>query len=128
MATMLKIYIYWHKCYFGHGDKQTNNRVNLVQVCSLNIEQSRLLQNYLNNYSYLWNRETSYKIPPQKGGIELSPQQLRSKAGPRKNLLLHNDRDDKIDLRHSLTFRYQGNLRFYHLPADKSLLMCLLSV
>ena len=39
---MLKIYIYWHKCYFGHGDN--DNRVNLVQVCSLNIEQSRLLQ------------------------------------------------------------------------------------
>ena len=33
--------------YSGHGDdddKRTNNRVNLVQVCSLNIEQSRLLQ------------------------------------------------------------------------------------
>ena len=44
MATMLKIYIYWHKCYFGHGDSQPTNRVNLVQVCSLNIEQSRLLQ------------------------------------------------------------------------------------
>ena len=42
---MLKIYIYWHKCYFGHGDNN-NNRVNLEQVCSLNIEQSRLLQKY----------------------------------------------------------------------------------
>ena len=44
---MLKIYIYWHKCYFGHGDN--DNRVNLEQVCSLNIEQSRLLQLYTRN-------------------------------------------------------------------------------
>ena len=47
-GTMLKIYIYWHKCYFGHGDNN-NNRVNLEQVCSLNIEQSRLLQK-IGNY------------------------------------------------------------------------------
>ena len=45
LAPMLKIYIYWHKCYFGHGDN--DNRVNLEQVCSLNIEQSRLLQQYV---------------------------------------------------------------------------------
>ena len=77
--------------------------------------------------SICWSAErtATRSLPPQKDGIELSPQQLRSKVGPRKFLLLHNDRDDKIDLRHSLTFRYQGNLRFYHLPADKSLLMCL---
>ena len=26
LAPMLKIYIYWHKCYFGHGDERTNEQ------------------------------------------------------------------------------------------------------
>ena len=55
-----KYSIIWFIRYSGHGDKQTTNRVNLEQVCSLNIEQSRLLQQIWNKYEtkmeQIWKR------------------------------------------------------------------------
>ena len=56
----------------------TNNRVNLVQVCSLNIEQSRLLQ-YLDFAFHLGEREKGLEKNPgflyvtSMRGINLQP-------------------------------------------------------
>ena len=93
LAPMLKIYIYWHKCYFGHGDEQrtTNNRVNLVQVCSLNIEQSRLLHykwkdkdnynyNHHDNIYNIYNKQ--YTIYPQNGDLTKSLKSAQKKSAP----------------------------------------------
>ena len=71
--------------------KQTNNQVNLVQVCSLNIEQSRLLQKFmfqdaelfevslagpLNISSQGWNKGRNQVREMQKPGKAKLPSQV----------------------------------------------------
>ena len=61
--------------YSGHGDEQRpTNRVNLEQVCSLNIEQSRLLQKYVADFcdefpgKPVYKRHTKASPPNKKTG------------------------------------------------------------